>query len=132
MTIGTVLSSLLAIILSLAFVAGLAFGVLWLIKRFQDGSFGKLTGEGSGKTLRFERALPVGQRERLVIVEVDGEHMLLGVTAHSITQLKSWPRGELESDEVTDLELDEEQSAGSDLSDKARRFKLRMARGTQQ
>ena len=117
MSIGTVLSSILAIILSLLFVIALAWGGLWLLRRFQDGSFGKLSGSETGRTLRFERALPVGQRERLVLVEVDGEQMLLGVTAHSITQLKTWPAGSQGASEAT---TDPEAA-------KAERFRLRMA-----
>ena len=91
MSAGAVLSSILAIVLSLAFVIALAWGGLWLLRKFQDGSFGKLNAADGARTLRFERALPVGPRERIVLIEVDGEHMLLGVTAHTITQLKTWP-----------------------------------------
>ncbi len=91
MTISAVLSSILAIILSLAFVIGLAWGALYLLRRFQDGSFGKLGSQQDGRELRFIRALPIGPRERLVLIEVDGEEMLLGVTAHTISQLREWP-----------------------------------------
>ena len=91
MSIGTVFSSLIAIVLSLAFVLALAWGGLVLLRKFQDGGFGRLDPRAEGRTLRFERALPVGPRERIVLIEVDGEQMLLGVTAHAITQLKTWP-----------------------------------------
>lgn len=121
MSFMTVMSSLLAIILSLAFVLGLAWGALWLLRKFQDGSFGKLSGDTEGRELRFERALPVGQRERLVLVEVDGEQMLLGVTAHSITMLKSWPDNSLGSAPSPSP------NAGDDTEEKAKKFRLRMA-----
>ena len=94
MSIGTVFSSLIAIVLSLAVVLALAWGGLVLLRKFQDGSFGRLDPRPEGRSLRFERALPVGPRERIVLIEVDGEQMLLGVTAHAITQLKTWPAGE--------------------------------------
>lgn len=125
MTTLTVLSSLLAIVLSLAFVIGLAWGGLWLLRKVQDGAFGKLTGDYTGRELRFERALPVGQRERLVLVEVDGEQLLLGVTAHSINLLRSWPAG----DDPRDGDASDVPDApqGSDAQRKARRFRLRMA-----
>jgi flagellar protein FliO/FliZ len=125
MTVLTVLSSLLAIIVSLAFVIGLAWGGLWLLRKFQDGAFGKLTGEYSGRELRFERALPVGQRERLVLVEVDGEQLLLGVTAHAITLLRSWPASD-DPRSTSDADLPAERTAEDDKR-KARRFRLRMA-----
>lgn len=130
MSIGTLFSSLLAIIISLAFVIALAWGTLWLLKRFQDGSFGRLSGADDGPEMRFEKALPVGPRERLVLVEVEGEQMLLGVTAHAITPLKSWPVSASSSDKV-------ERSAGADTAtadtqvesrSSERRFRLRMAK----
>ena len=93
MSIGTVLSSILAVVVSLALVIALAWGALWLLRRFQDSSFGKARALNDGRNLRFVRALPLGPRERLVLIEVDGEEMLVGVTAHTITQLKSWPPG---------------------------------------
>ena len=125
MTFLTILSSLLAIILSLGFVIGLAWGGLWLLRKAQDGAFGKLTGEYTGRELRFERALPVGQRERLVLVEVDGEQLLLGVTAHAITLLRSWPAG----DEPRGASDTDPPSAAASDDDrrKTRRFRLRMA-----
>ena len=94
MSIGTVFFSLIAIVLSLAFVLALAWGGLVLLRKFQDGGFGRLDPRPEGRSLRFERALPVGPRERIVLIEVDGEQMLLGVTAHAITQLKTWPAGD--------------------------------------
>jgi flagellar protein FliO/FliZ len=126
MSILTVLSSLMAIVLSLAFVIGLAWGGLWLLRKVQDGAFGKLTGEHTGRELRFERALPIGQRERLVLVEVDGEQLLLGVTANAITLLRSWPTDE----KPHDTHGADGPSAGSleeETKRKAKRFRLRMA-----
>jgi flagellar protein FliO/FliZ len=122
MSFGTLFSSFLAILISLAFVAVLAWGTLWLLKRFQDGSFGRLSGAEAGRTLRFEKALPVGPRERLVLVEIDGEHMLLGVTAHAITPIKSWP-----IIPGAEPEPGEAQMAENQLAAAAKRFRLRMA-----
>ena len=124
MSIGTIFSSLLAIILSLAFVIALAWGTLWLLKRFQDGSFGRLSGADAGPRLRFEKALPVGPRERLVLVEVEGEQMLLGVTAHSITPIKCWPVGDTDDGEANEAEGDTIQTSEDPA---AKRFRLRMA-----
>lgn len=132
MSFGTVLSSLLAIVLSLAFVMALAWGVLWLLKRFQDGSFGRLSGNEAGPNLRFERALPVGPRERLVLVEVDGEQMLLGVTAHSITQLKTWPIDHAKRPHPADDDADTaSKTTPGTITDMSRKFRLRMAKGSQ-
>ena len=121
MSAGTVISSIFAIILSLAFVLALAFGAIWLLRKFQDGSFGKIRPGDGGRTLRFERALPIGPRERLVIVELDGEHLLLGVTASTITQLRSWPKDEATSFDQTD-------DAPAAPPESRQRFRLPMAR----
>lgn len=125
MSFGTLFSSLLAIVISLAFVGMLAWGTLWLLKRFQDGSFGRLSATEVGRTLRFEKALPIGPRERLVLVEVDGEHMLLGVTAHTITPIKSWPiaTGSESDTEVAPPATPRTSAAAA----AAKRFRLRMA-----
>lgn len=90
MGIGTVLSSLLAIVFSIALVLGLAWGALWLLKRWQDRALaGQAAGSGE-RTLRFVRALPLGPRERVVLVDTGNETLLLGVTAASITLLSRW------------------------------------------
>jgi flagellar protein FliO/FliZ len=47
-------------------------------------------GQASGDGLRFVRALPVGTRERVVIVEHRGERWMLGVTAGGISTLAHW------------------------------------------
>ena len=87
---GTVISSIVAMVLSLALVLGLAYGVLWLLRRFQDRTLQRGGGDEGETTLRFLRALPLGPRERVVLVETRGETMLLGVTAGAITVLSRW------------------------------------------
>lgn len=127
MSFGTLFSSIMAIVISLTFVGVLAWGTLWLLKRFQDGSFGRLAGTDMGRTLRFEKALPIGPRERLVLVEVDGEHLLLAVTAHTITPIRSWPAGAEPDLSAAPPETDADDSALTNLTAKAKRFRLRMA-----
>jgi flagellar protein FliO/FliZ len=46
---------------------------------------------GNDGALRFLRALPVGPRERVVLVEHRGEQLMLGVTAGGISLLGRWP-----------------------------------------
>lgn len=87
---GTVISSLLAIVFSIALVLALAWGALWLLKKWQDRTMGA-QGAGTGdRGMRFVRALPLGPRERVVLVETGGEILMLGVTAASITVLSRW------------------------------------------
>lgn len=56
-------------------------------------------GQSGGDGLHFVRALPVGTKERVVIVEHRGERWMLGVTAGGITTIAHWP--ELRSDAST-------------------------------
>jgi flagellar protein FliO/FliZ len=91
MGFGAVISSILAIILALAFVLGLAWGAIWLLKKLQDRQMG-VSGEPDPRdTIRFVRSLPLGQRERVTLIEMDGERLLIGVTAGGISLLARWP-----------------------------------------
>lgn len=89
---------LLSTLGALALVLALA----WLSLRVLRS---RLPGTGSGAAhggLRFLRALPVGPRERLVLVEHRGEQLLLGVTAGSIHMLGRWPdAGDATANETT-------------------------------
>jgi len=90
MGIGAVLSSILAVIIALAFVLGLAWGVIWLLKKVQDRQLGVGNDAGDDRAIRFLRSMPLGQRERVALIEVRGETLLLGVTAGAITLLARW------------------------------------------
>lgn len=89
MSVWTVLSSLLAVVIALAVVLGLAFVLLKGLRRWQD-RFQTAESEGE-RPIRFLRAMPLGQSERVVLIEARGEVMLVGVTAGGISLLKSWP-----------------------------------------
>ncbi len=100
MGIGAVLSSILAVVIALAFVLGLAWGVIWLLKKLQDRQLGTGDAPTDARTIRFVRSMPLGQRERVAMIDVGGETMLLGVTAGSISLLARWP-----GDDVTDTDV---------------------------
>ena len=86
----TPLGSIVATVIALAFVLALAWGALRLFKLWQDRSIGGAR-SGDDRVLRFLRALPVGTRERVMLIEAEGERMLIGVTAGGITLLARWP-----------------------------------------
>lgn len=90
MGFGAVVSSLLAIVLAMGVVLGLAWAVIWLLRRVQDRQMGGGEGDESGRQLRFVRALPIGPRERLVLVEVAGEQLLVGVGGGLVTLVAHW------------------------------------------
>lgn len=88
--IGTALSGLLGMVIALAIVLGLAWVCLKVLRQWQDRSIGGGRDGQPDRQLRFVRALPVGQRERLMLVEAEGELMLIGVTAGGVSLLRNW------------------------------------------
>ena len=86
MTALAALLGLATVGVALAIVLALAFFSLKLLKRAQAGK------PGAGDEIRYVRALPVGPRERLTVVEYRDEVLLLGVTAGQITVIDRRPR----------------------------------------
>ena len=76
---------------ALAFVLSLAGVSLWLLKRWQGRDRGGVSASAAPTDLRFVRALPVGAKERVVLIAYAGEHWLLGVTTGGITLLGRQP-----------------------------------------
>ncbi|WP_407331065.1 flagellar biosynthetic protein FliO [Enterovibrio sp. 27052020O] len=69
---------------ALLVVIGVIFGLAWVLKRMQVPS---LMGAKSG--LKVISQLPLGQKERVLVIDVNGEQVLVGVTPHQITLLKT-------------------------------------------
>ena len=72
--------------LGLALVLALIFAVGWLMRRASPAA-------GAGSLLRTVASLPVGQRERAVLVEVGDQWLLLGVAAGAVSMLHAFPKG---------------------------------------
>ncbi|AHG22057.1 flagellar assembly protein FliO [Chania multitudinisentens RB-25] len=79
MQVGSALSVILLLILC----------VSWLYRRL-----GFASQTHGNKLLQLKASCPVGQRERVVIVEVDNTWLVLGVTAQQITPLHTLPAPE--------------------------------------
>ena len=82
------LLNLASTVLALSFVLALAWGLLRAWRRLQPGVG---TAGSDTDALRFVRALPVGARERVVLLDHAGERWMLGVTAGGISLLARWP-----------------------------------------
>ena len=84
--------SFASMLLALGVVLALAWiGLRLLRNRMQP----RVTGAGGvDDALRFVRALPVGPKERVVIVEHRGARWMLGVTAGGISTIAQWPAAE--------------------------------------
>lgn len=91
MNIATTLAALTLVVVLILFLA-------WLLKRM------KLPGiQGGDASLKILRQLPVGQRERIVLLQVGEEQMLVGVTQQNISLLSKLEQP---------LAMDEVQSGG--------------------
>ncbi len=92
----SIVSSLVTMVFATAFVLALAWGVLALVRRSRLAD--RLGGTDKAAELMFVRAMPVGQRERLVVVRYQGAQLLLGVTAGGISLLqRDGPPGALQT-----------------------------------
>ncbi|MDQ2078085.1 flagellar biosynthetic protein FliO [Marinimicrobium sp. ABcell2] len=73
---------LLNMTLGLLLIVGLILGLAWLLRRFGQSSM-----FSHQKAIKIVAAMALGTRERLVVVDVGGQQILLGVTAREINTL---------------------------------------------
>ncbi|MBC3934926.1 flagellar biosynthetic protein FliO [Undibacterium rugosum] len=78
----------LQIVLALLFILGLMFAAAWAFKRITP------VGQQNRLALKIVGGLNLGQRERILVVEIGDQWMILGVTAHNINQLGQVARQE--------------------------------------
>ena len=71
------LQSIGSLLLVLAILLVMVFAARWFMQRRPQG----------GRRLRFVEAMALGSRDKLLLVEVDGKSLLLGVTAQNIRLL---------------------------------------------
>ncbi|WP_373976250.1 flagellar biosynthetic protein FliO [Chitinibacter sp. SCUT-21] len=79
---------MLQVLLALGLVLGLIVGAAWLMRRFS-----LVPGAGAGH-LRVVSGVMVGQRERVVIVEVQDNWLVLGVTSEQVNLLHTMEKPE--------------------------------------
>ncbi|MGL5947518.1 MAG: flagellar biosynthetic protein FliO [Aeromonas sp.] len=68
-------------LLSMLLIIGLIVALAWLMKKT------KLANALGGAHIKVLATVPLGAKERLLLVDVGGEQVLLGVTAQQITAL---------------------------------------------
>ena len=73
---------------SFALVIGLLLATLWGLRRMQTGS---IFLRKSTQRLQTIESLSIGPRQKIVLIQVDGQDVLVGVTAHQMTALSPWP-----------------------------------------
>jgi flagellar protein FliO/FliZ len=75
------------VLLSLVLVVGFIFAAAWVVRRMP---LGFTRGNGPLKVLA---ALPLGPRERLVLVEARGEELLIAVSPAGVFNVGAAPQG---------------------------------------
>ncbi|HEY8585912.1 MAG TPA: flagellar biosynthetic protein FliO [Rhodanobacter sp.] len=63
---------LVRVVLSLLGIVGLIFGAGWITRRMQRGH------GGAGRRIRCVESFAVGTRERLLLLDADGQRLLIG------------------------------------------------------
>lgn len=76
------------ILFVLILVLGLMMGAAWLLKRFNAG------GTTSGGGIKIVGGVSVGSRERIMVVEVADQWIVVGVTSANISALSTMPKQE--------------------------------------
>ncbi|WP_066514852.1 FliO/MopB family protein [Sphingobium cloacae] len=71
------------LLILLPLVGGMAFGALWLWRKYQPGM---MAGQ-DGRTLKLLEALPMGTFGKLAVVEFEGKKILLSVTRGRIEKI---------------------------------------------
>lgn len=81
--------SVLQVIVSLLLVLAAVVMVAWVLKRIN------LPQQGGGNALKVISGVAVGQRERVVLVEVNDTWLVVGVAPGQVNALHSMPKGSL-------------------------------------
>ncbi|MYM23972.1 flagellar biosynthetic protein FliO [Duganella sp. FT135W] len=81
--------SLLQTSLALLFVIGLMLGLAWLTKRFGPKSF-----SGGNSNVKLVGSLSVGTRERILVIEVGEQWIVVGASPGRMNALATMPRQE--------------------------------------
>lgn len=95
----------------------LIFACSWMLKRFNINKFGMTN------SLSVSGVLPIGAKEKVVVVDIEGTRLVLGVTATHITKLHTL--GAVD----TSVALSEEIKASPIRSDFAEKMKTIMKEG---
>lgn len=82
-------SSVLQVIVSLLLVLAAVVMVAWVLKRIN------LPQQGSANALKVISGVAVGQRERVVLLEVNDTWLIVGVAPGQVNALHSMPKGSI-------------------------------------
>lgn len=90
---------ILKMLASLALVLVLMVALLWALRRLQH----KLqTSADPTRQMRLVETLSVGPRQKILLMQVDGQRVLIGVTAQQIQSLGQWSAEALSPSDPTE------------------------------
>ncbi|MBI5918512.1 MAG: flagellar biosynthetic protein FliO [Nitrosomonadales bacterium] len=89
--------SVLQVILSLLLVLAAIMLVAWILKRIN------LPQQGSRNLLKVISGVAVGQRERIVLIEVEDTWLVVGVAPGSVRTLHTLPKSAYSAEEAAEL-----------------------------
>lgn len=72
---------LMNVTLALMGIIGLIFAISWFVKRFSQGTF------SANAHIKVLSTMPLGTRERIVLIDAGGQQLLLGITSTNINTL---------------------------------------------
>ena len=101
-------SYLLQVVLGLAAIVVLILALAWVLKRVN-----RFTGFQNQQLMSITGQMPLGIKEKLIVVEVAGQHLLLGVTPTNISLLHTFAEGE---DPVARMVAENKNSSGETAS----------------
>jgi flagellar protein FliO/FliZ len=107
-------SQLASLLGGLTLIILLIYGLSWFVKRFAQGGFMQ------NPSMKVVSTLPMGTRERLMLVDVGGKQLLLGVTATQINTLHVFdePVVPIEKAHAEKFQTGKTQPVASDFSQK--------------
>jgi flagellar protein FliO/FliZ len=100
--------SLVRTIVGLAVVIAVIYGLYWILKQVKSTREDKASGQG----LSALATLPLGPHRSLQLVRAGREIVLVGVSEHGVTPVRTYSEDEAEAAGLLDLEADAQ--AGSD------------------
>ncbi|WP_173052003.1 flagellar biosynthetic protein FliO [Candidatus Nitrotoga sp. AM1P] len=87
--------SIMQVIFSLLLVLAAVVLVAWILKRIN------LPQHAAGNLIKVQAAVAVGQRERIVLVEINDTWLVVGVAPGQVRTLHSMPKAELPTTQVS-------------------------------
>jgi flagellar protein FliO/FliZ len=96
--------SIVRTIVGLAVVIGVIYGLYWVLKQVKSSREEKASGQG----LSALATLPLGPNRSLQLVRAGRELVLVGVSEHGVTPVRSYSEDEAERAGLLDLEADDD------------------------